>query len=62
MHNPNVKGIKLEKEVKLVQFADDTTLFLKDLQSAKEMFVINPGLPKRTNSLTFEKEELFIEI
>lgn len=38
VNNTNIKGIKLEKEVKLVQFADDTTIFLKDLDSAKEVF------------------------
>ena len=32
----NIKGIKVnEKDIKLVQYADDTTLFLKDIKSVK---------------------------
>ena len=38
MNNDNIKGIKINREVKLVQFADDTTVFMKDLDSTKEVF------------------------
>jgi len=54
-NNTNIHGITLSKhEVKLSQYADDTTLFLRDDQSVFESFKPSPS----TNMLRVQKSTL----